>query len=120
MSVSSASGNGVPSINNRTISWFAGTIVPGQSKFLTLKVWINDGTASGTIIDTRAQISSTQVATFWAEANDIIVGGTTPPVNPPLTPTGVMGWLLAAFSALLATIFTRWHLAIRRARQLVI
>ena len=120
MSVSSASGNGVPSINNRTISWFAGTIVPGQSKFLTLKVWINDGTASGTIIDTRAQLSSTQVATFWAEANDIIVGGTTPPVNPPLTPTGVMGWLLAAFSALLATIFTRWHLAIRRARQLVI
>lgn len=120
MSVSSVSGNGVPTINNRTIDWFAGTLVTGQSKFLTLKVWINDGTASGTIIDTRANVSATQVSSFWVDANDIIVGGgTTPPVNPPLTPTGVMGWVLAALSALLATIFTRWYLALRAARQTI-
>ena len=104
--VSATSTSGAPRISNRTISWSAGELAVNQTKTMSLRVQINSNVPRYTVISGKTFVQATELDTgMWVYANDITVAGTGP--TEPLTPTGVMNWLLAIIISLLATVLTR-------------
>ena len=107
--VSVSASNGTPSISGRTITWDLGSLSIGETKTMWVRVRVKDGVPSNTVIRGKALVKAYEISNgFWVNANDLQVNGTGA-YNPiePLTPSGAMEWILAAITALLATIFTR-------------
>lgn len=103
-----------PGIYGRTISWNAGTFVPGASKVMTFRVTINNHLSKkGVSITAYGKVTANEITGFNVQSNTIRVAGSGAPVNPnePLPSTGAETWilgLLALLSLGLATLAYRW------------
>ena len=106
--ISVSASSGIPSISNRTAIWELGTLYAGETKTMWLRVRVKEGVPSNTTIRGKAFVQAYEMTNgFWVYSNDLPVNGTGTGPLEPLTPTGAMEWILAAITALLATIFTR-------------
>lgn len=116
--ISASSAAGGAGIDGSRVYWYADNLKYGETKELQIRVRVDSDVPNSRIISAKAYIDSDSIDNgFWVYANSLTISGgsTTTPVQP-LLPTGAFEWLLAAISALLATVLTR---RLFRTRELV-
>jgi uncharacterized repeat protein (TIGR01451 family) len=118
--LSAASAVDHPSIYGRTITWDAGTFVPGATKTMTFRVTINDKLSKrGVSITAYGRVAANEIAGFNINSNTIRVagsGGTTP--SEPLPSTGADAMILGLLAVVsLGLSVLTYRLIARRATR---